>query len=170
MPEDHKPKSDRRRLDRLDRRILALLQLNNRASLARIAQSVNSSRSVVQRRISHLRRSRTIQSDVSIIKRNAVAGLSAFIINLHVRRERSDLLEAFVQSVEGLPEVQQCYFTTGRANCMAIVLLRDVAHLDEFIETNFVDNPFIRRVHARLVTREIKVGLAIPIGPHQPSL
>ena len=164
MQENHPPKQDMVSIDRLDRRILLLLQASNRASLTAIARCVNSSRSVVQRRISRLRRSRTIR-DVSIVRREAVGNLTSFIVHLSVRKERSDLLQNFVRRIGDLPEVQQCYLTTGRANCIVVVVLRDVGHLETFITANFADDAFVRRTHARLVTRELKVGLTVPIDP-----
>ena len=115
-----------------------------------------------------MRQSKTIR-DVSVIRREAVSDLTSFIIHLSVRKERSDLLQSFARRVSELPEVQQCYLTTGRANCMVVVVLRDAAQLEAFITANFAEDAFVRRVHARLVTREIKVGLAIPIGSDELS-
>ena len=154
-------------MDKLDRRILQHLQTDNRASLVAIARCVNSSRSVVQRRISRMRRSRTIR-DVSVVSREALGNLASFIVHLSIRKERSDLLRAFVRRVSELSEVQQCYLTTGRANCTVVVVLREASQLEAFIAENFADDAFVRRVHARLVTREIKVGLAVPIDPDDP--
>ena len=169
MRGNHPPKRRTARLDRLDRRILSHLQTNNRASLDVVARNVNASRSAVQRRISKLRRSRTIRSDVSIVRREAIDNLASFVVHLSVRKERSDLMQAFVRRVETLPEVQQCYLTTGRTNCMVVVLLHDAAHLEAFIAANFGDDRFVRRAHAHLITREIKVGLSVPIDPEGPT-
>ena len=71
--------------------------------------------------------------------------------------------------MEALPEVQQCYLTTGRRNCVIITLLRDANHLEEFVEANLANSSFIHRIRTRRVTREIKVGLTIPIDPGGPS-
>lgn len=163
MTKDRAPKLKRRRLDDLDRRILVVLQTDSRTSLDRIARRVNSSRSVVQRRISQLRRTRTIRNDVSIIHRGAIDGLATFVISLGIRRRRADLVADFILRMKALPEVQQCYLTTGRSNCVMIALLRNASHLEEFVDANLANQSFIRRIRTRLVTREIKVGLAIPI-------
>ena len=85
------------------------------------------------------------------------------MISLTVRDEKGELLQAFCEKVRALNQVQQCYLTTGDANCILVALLNDTEALHVFVSEHFMDNPFVCRFRSHLVTRPIKVGLAVPV-------
>ena len=153
--------------DRLDRKLLTLLQSSNRMPLDWLAEEVGSSKSAVQRRLERFRRRGIIKADIAVLDPCRLDGLQTFLIRLDVRDEKANLLAAFKAMVQGLPEVQQCYLTTGRRNCVLIAMLPDEAALERFADAYLRDSPFVRRFHARLVTQGIKVGLAIPLEPSE---
>lgn len=151
------------RFDRVARHLLALVQRNSRRSLDRLAHAVGSSRSAVQRRMELFRRTGVIKRDVALVDRRLVSRMETFIIHLELRCERRHLLDQFRAIVDDLPQVQQCYVTTGRLNCVAVVLLPNADELDAFVVEHFSDSPFVRRYRTRLVTRELKASLAVPV-------
>ena len=151
------------KLDLIDRRLLSLLQRNSRLSIEQLAHDVGSSRSAVQRRLDRLRKKGVVQQDVSILNRAAIDRFETFLVHLAIRRERLDLFDGFMDLMRSLPEVQQCYVTTGGLNCVAIVLVPDTEALESFLTEHLGDSPFVRRYRTRLVTREVKVGLTVPI-------
>lgn len=152
-------------LDSLDRKLLTLLQKDNRASLGDLARIVGSSRSAVARRLRRLRAEGVIRSDVAVVDRQRLGSLETFVIQMEVRRESGRMASDFTAQMLELPEVQQCYLTTGTTNCVLIVLVWGSAQLEEFVEEHLVDNPFVREFTTSLVTRDIKVGLGVPILP-----
>ena len=155
--------SRRNKLDLIDRRLLSLLQQDNRMSLDELAEAVYSSKSAVQRRICRLRHDGIIRNDVAVLEPGLIEPLERFVVCLNVREERGDLLRTSCENVGALPSVQQCYLTTGDANCVLVVLLPNGQALRGFIEEHFTDEPFVRGFQAHLVTKGIKVGLSVPI-------
>lgn len=113
------------KLDLIDRRLLSLLQRDNTLSLSVLATEVYSSRSAVQRRLRRLRQDGVIRAEVAIVDPELVPGLQTFVLSLEVREERWELLSRFSRKVDGMPEVQQCYLTTGDSNCVIVALLPD---------------------------------------------
>ena len=150
--------------DRTSLQVAASLQRDNRQSLDRIADEIGSSRSAVQRRVRRLREAGVVRGDVAVIDRRKLLGLEAFVVDIELRTGRSRLTETFLRTVQALPEVQQCYLTTGRWNCGIVVLLPHALALDAFALKHLVDDPSVRRYKTRLVVRDIKIGLTVPVG------
>ena len=150
--------------DRTALQVAASLQKDNTKSLDRIAEEIGSSRSAVQRRVRRLRDAGVIRGDVALIDARRMLGLETFIIDMQLRTERSDLTARFVRTIRALNEVQQCYLTTGRWNCGAIVLLPDARAFDAFALAHLADDPSVRRYKARLVVRDVKISLSVPVG------
>lgn len=151
-------------LDAIDRKLLAALQECNRASLESLAETVGSSRSAVGRRLRRLRLDRVIRREIAIVDQRRVGPLETFIIHTEVHRGNGSMASAFLAGVRELPEVQQCYLTTGTINCVLIVVVRDSSAIETFVDEHLVDNPFIRTFTTSLVTRSVKVGLGVPTG------
>ena len=151
-------------MNALDRNLLGLLQVDNQLSLDELAEHAGSSRSVVHRRLRDLRGGGYIRADVSILDPNVVGDLQTFVLQLSVRQENSKLLDTFIDSVSELPQVQQCYLTTGSANCVVVLLLEDAEALDRFVAHHFTDDPFVCRFRSNLVTRNVKLGLTLPLN------
>lgn len=153
--------------DRVTWRLLSLVQSNNRRSLSDLARDTGSSRSVVQRRLNALRRIGAIRRDVALLDRRLVGRLETFIVRFELRWEHRQSFDRFRTMVCELPEVQQCYITTGRLNCIALVLLPGADALDAFVARHFADNPLVRSYRTSLVVRELKVSLEVPV--HRPN-
>lgn len=151
------------KLDGVARRLLALVQVDNRRSLDDLARDAGSTRSVVQRRLQLLRSTGVIRKDVALLDRRLVGGTETFIIRLELRWRHRRLFDQFSAKVRDLPEVQQCYLTTGRLNCIAVVLLPDADALDAFVCEHFADSPLVRGCRTCLVTRELKASLELPL-------
>lgn len=86
-----------------------------------------------------------------------------FVVEVELERERVDLLDEFRRSVTALEEVQQCYYVTGRADFILIVMADDMPSYERFTRRVFTENPNIRRFHTNVVVDRVKVGLSVPI-------
>lgn len=150
-------------LDTIDRKLLAVLQECNRASLENLAKTVGSSRSAVARRLRRLRDGGVIRGEIAVLDGRRLGPLETYVVRLTVRREIGQLASAFFARMNELPQVQQCYVTTGSTNCFLIVVVRDPIELEDFVDEHLVDGPCVREFTTSLVTRSVKVSLGVPI-------
>ncbi len=67
-----------------------------------------------------------IAADVAMVRPEAMGLSMTFIVEVELERERPDLLDEFRRSVRALAEVQQCYYVTGRADFILVILTRDM--------------------------------------------
>lgn len=150
-------------LDDIDRRLLELLQRNNRLTADELGEKAGISRSSVQRRMQRYRSEGIIEADISVLSAKAVGRPLTFIVEVELERERTDLLDEFRRSMMALEDVQQCYYVTGHTDFILVVTSQDMATYEEFSRQVFTDNPNIRRFHSNVVVNRLKVGLNVPL-------
>ena len=110
-----------------------------------------------------MRREGVIRSEIAVVDQSLVSPVQTFVICLSLRDENSEGLRSFCAKVQDLQEVQQCYLTTGDANCVLVALLPNAEALRAFVGEHFTDDPFVYRFRTHLVTEPVKVGLSVPI-------
>ncbi|HRF20380.1 MAG TPA: AsnC family transcriptional regulator, partial [Chitinophagaceae bacterium] len=73
-------------LDEFDKKILNLLQQNNRITAEKLGSMLSLSTSAVQRRLKRLRQDKIIEADISIISQSAVGfGITCIVdVTLHL--------------------------------------------------------------------------------------
>jgi len=150
-------------LDEFDREILRRLQLDARATGEDIGAAVHLSAAAVQRRIKLLRQSGVIAAEVAIVDPVAVGQAMSFVIGVELERERADMLDAFRRAARADPNVQQCYYVTGVADFILIVVARDMADFEAFTRRLLFDNANIRRFTTSVVMSRDKIGNTVPI-------
>lgn len=150
-------------LDKITRRILALLQQNNQLTSEEIGEAVGISASTVQRRIKYLRESKIIERDVSILSPELLGRRLMAVIQIEMERENPNVLGELKKAMSGRPEVMQCYYVTGEADFIAIVTFADMLEFEKFCEEHLLGNKNIKRFHTSVVVSRVKVGLAVPI-------
>lgn len=150
-------------LDQTDRAILAVLQHDARLSTDALADRVGASRSSVQRRLKRLNETGVIEREIIQLNPQKTNALMTFVVEVELERERVDLLDDFKRSMLALEEVQQCYYITGHADFILIVLVKDMNDYDRFSRQVFVENPNIRRFATSVVVDRVKASLRVPL-------
>jgi len=150
-------------LDDIDKRLLSLLQKNNRLTADELGEKVGTSRSSVQRRLKRFRDEDIIEADISVLSPKAVGRSMTFIVEVELERERTDLLDDFRRSMLALEDVQQCYYVTGHTDFILVVTAVDMTAYEEFSRRVFTENANIRRFHSNVVVSRVKTGLDVPL-------
>ncbi|MBX2829709.1 MAG: Lrp/AsnC family transcriptional regulator [Rhodospirillales bacterium] len=150
-------------LDDTDKKLLEMVQRNNRLTADELGDHVGTSRSSAQRRMKRFRDEGIIEADISVLSAKAVGRPMTFIVEVELERERTDLLDEFRRSMLALNDVQQCYYVTGHTDFILIVTSTDMAAYEEFSRQVFTDNPNIRRFHSNVVVNRVKAGLQVPL-------
>lgn len=152
-------------LDDFDRGILERVQRDARLTAEVIGADVGLSAAAVQRRLKRLREAGVIVADVAVVDPIAVGQAMTFIVGVELERERADVLDAFRRAARADPNVQQCYYVTGVADFVLIVVARDMADFEAVTRRLLFDNANIRRFTTSVVLARDKVGSAVPVKP-----
>jgi Lrp/AsnC family leucine-responsive transcriptional regulator len=150
-------------LDEFDKRLLRLLQQNNRRTASELGEVVGLSSSAVQRRLTRLREEKVIEADVSVIS-PGVAGLGiTCVVDIVLVEGHSRALEKFKSAMQQCSEVMQCYYVTGTYDFVIIVNARDMQEYEAFTKKWLMGNPHLKHFYTHVVMDRVKVGYSLPV-------
>jgi len=150
-------------LDRLDMAILQVLQVDNKTPQRTIAERVNLSAPAVQRRIKRMEASGVIQANVAQIDPAKVGRAITLFVEVEMESERAERFDAAKRSFADAPEVQQCYYVTGEADFILIVVVRAMADYEALTRKLFFENNNVKRFRTFVSMERVKVGLTVPL-------
>ncbi|MBC3878157.1 Lrp/AsnC family transcriptional regulator [Undibacterium sp. FT79W] len=159
-------------LDKIDRKILAILQADGRLTNQEVAERVNLSPSPCLRRIKRLEESGVIRKYVALLEPAKIGlGLLAYV---NVRLEKHNDLpgksgsrsprDDFSASVEQWPEVVACYAMTGEMDYLLRVHVEDMNHFSRFMMETLLRHPAVLDVKSSFALQQIKETTAMPVS------
>ncbi|MES0139537.1 Lrp/AsnC family transcriptional regulator [Mesorhizobium sp. M0016] len=153
------------RLDRLDARLMSIVQAHNRHTTEELGEMVGLSATAVQRRLKRLRDEGVIEADISVVKPKAIGRPIAMLVSVSLERERVDIVDRFKQSIRQTAEVMNGYYVTGDADFVLIVTARSMEDYEVFTRKFFYENPDIKGFKTMVIMDRVKVGFSVPIDP-----
>jgi Lrp/AsnC family leucine-responsive transcriptional regulator len=144
--------------DEYDKKLLQLLQHNNRLTTEELGSKVSLSQSAVQRRLTKLRAEKIIEADVSIVSAAAMGIGITCIVDVILREGSSKDIEKFKRAMRNCTEVAHCYYVTGTYDFVLIVHARDMAHFESFSKKQLADNINLKHFYTHVVMDKVKEG------------
>lgn len=152
-------------LDIFDRKILSLIQRDNRQTAAQLSGKVGLSPSACHRRLQRLREAGVIAADIAVVNPAAVGRRVTLIVSVTLEREQTDVVSAFKRAAREAADVMQCYYVTGSVDFIMILTARSMEAYDAFVERFLFANRNVRRFETYVVMDRVKVGFDLPIDP-----
>ena len=153
-------------LDKIDARLLDLVQRNNRLTSEELGAKVGLSATGVQRRLKRLRSERVIESDVSIVSPKAVGRTVTTLLFISLERDRADIVDRFKQTICSMSEIMSAFYVTGEADFVLLVTARNMEDYERFTRRIVYENADIKSFKTMVVLDRVKAGFTVPI----PSL
>ena len=119
------------KIDNLDRKILEFLQKDGRMAASHIADELDISIPTVTDRIKKLSESGVIQGFHATLDPKLL-GLDVSAI-ITVISESSEHYKEVIQAARNMPEVVQCYSTTGKGSHTLIIVAKNSQALEELL-------------------------------------
>ncbi len=149
-------------LDEFDREILAILQRDNLTPQRTIGEAVNLSAPAVQRRIKKMTEAGVIQANVAIVDPAALGHSITIFVEVEVISETAEQIEGAKREFAAIPEIQQCYYVTGEADFILVILVPSMAAYEALTKRLFFGNNNVRRFRTFVAMDRIKIGLEVP--------
>ncbi|MBA4053094.1 MAG: ArsR family transcriptional regulator [Marivirga sp.] len=150
-------------IDEYDKKLLRLLQQNNKLTTEDLSLAVNLSQSAVQRRLTKLRNEKIIEADVSIISPVAAGIGITCVVDIILHEGTSKAIDQFKTIMQTCTEVAQCYYVTGTYDFVLIVNTKDMSHFEQFSKKYLMDNPNLKHFYTHVVMDKVKVGYSVAI-------
>lgn len=152
------------KLDRIDRAILREMQRNGRISNLELADKVGLSATPCSRRVKRLDDSGLIDRHVTLLKPEALGLNLTAMVGISMDRHTPDRFERFEQAVTNMPEVLECLIVTGQsADFLLKVVVRDMAHYEQFLLGHLTRLDGVTGVHSSFVLREVIKKTELPL-------
>lgn len=150
-------------LDRFDLAILERYQRDTQLPAKTIGDAIGLSAAAVQRRLKRLREDGVIERECAVLAPKALGMTVTCIVTVDLDREGSVDLERFRRDMLRRREVQQCYYVTGQADFVLIVLAPDMEAYDAFTREALMADSNVRSFTTHVVLERVKVSLDVPI-------
>jgi Lrp/AsnC family leucine-responsive transcriptional regulator len=140
-------------LDKVDRDILNILQVDARSSASSIAEKVGMSVPAVADRIKKLQDSSVITGFTTLLNHRKVGlDVSAFIT---VISESSSHYSEVIKKTNSSPEIIQCFTTTGNGSHVLLALVEDTYSLEKLLR-KIQGWPGVMRTETQIVLSSYK--------------
>lgn len=149
-------------MDRLDRKILRLLQENATLAVADIAKKVGLSTTPCWRRIQKLEEEGVIRRRVAVLDPTKVNAKVTVFVAIRTNMHSHEWLQRFSEVVQEFPEVVEFYRMSGDVDYLLRVVVPDIAAYDAFYK-KLIGKIEIRDVSSTFAMEQIKYTTELPL-------
>ncbi|MCC0043685.1 MAG: Lrp/AsnC family transcriptional regulator [Brucellaceae bacterium] len=149
-------------MDRLDRKILRLLQENTTLAVADIAKKVGLSTTPCWRRIQKLEEEGVIRRRVAILDPTKVNASVTVFVAIRTNMHSLEWLKRFSEVIQEFPEVVEFYRMSGDVDYLLRVVVPDIAAYDTFYK-KLIAKIEIRDVSSTFAMEQIKYTTELPL-------
>lgn len=151
-------------LDRLDIRILSVLQEDATLSAAEIAERVGTATATCWRRMQKLERDGLVRARVALLDRERLGMNLMVFAHVKLANHGRDSLARFEQAVRGYPEVLECYTLLGETDFLLRIVTRDIKAYEAFFLDHLSRIAGVQSVSSSIALSIIKETTSIPLA------
>jgi Lrp/AsnC family transcriptional regulator len=149
-------------MDKLDKRILDLLQQDGALTAAAIADRVGLSKAPCWRRIKRLQDDGVIKCTVALLDARALNLGTTVFVTLKTAQHNAAWFEQFVRAVREIPEVTEIYRMSGDVDYLMKLKVSDIASYDA-VYKRLIRSVQLSDVSSAFAMEEIKQTTSIPL-------
>lgn len=149
-------------MDKLDRKILALLQKDCSVPVADIAERVGLSKAPCWRRIRGLQERGVIKNTVALLDAKALNVGTAVFVTVKTDNHSAAWFNRFVGAVREIPEVTEIYRMSGDVDYLLRIVVPDIDAYDAVYKKLIASVDFLD-VSASFALETIKYTTALPL-------
>ena len=145
-------------LDEIDMQILKTLQRNAKLTTKELADAVHLTPTPVFERQKRLERQGYIKRYVAVLDPEKLGlGLLVFC-KVKLKQINHEIADSFVRRVQRMPEVLECYNTSGSYDYLLKVRASGMKQYQEFLLTKLGDIDSVGSIESTFVMSEVKQG------------
>lgn len=150
-------------MDKIDRRLLALLQQDCSLSLQELADAVNLTTTPCWKRLKRLEEAGVVKARVALLDPEKLGlGLTAFVL-IKTQQHSSQWYSQFVAAVDAMPEVLGFWRMAGEYDYLMRVQVADMKRYDDFYKRLVNRVPGLSDVTSSFAMEQIKYTTALPL-------
>lgn len=152
-----------RELDKIDRKILRILQDNGRVSFTELGERVGLSTTPCTERVRRLEREKVITGYYARLDPQYVkAGLLVFV-EISLAYKSGDIFEEFRRAALRLPNVLECHLVSGDFDYLIKARISEMASYRKLLGSTLLTLPHVRESKSYIVMEEVKETACLPV-------
>ena len=151
-------------LDETDRKILRILQHNSDLTVKELAAKLHLSTSPTFERQKRLERDSYIERYMAVLNPRKVGNGIMVLCNIRLKQHSQELIQEFMDVVQNLEEITECYNTSGDYDFLIKVYAHDMKSYQQFMLNTLGTINCIGSLHSIFVIDETKNTHGVPIS------
>lgn len=150
-------------LDEYDRKILRALQENADFSMADLGNLIGLSHTPCWRRLKRLEVEGVIRGKVTLLDAKKIdlsVRVHAFVT---AKNHDEEALSAFEAAVHSIPEIVECYSTSGDKDYILQIVINSVDDYEQLLRKTLLKLPNVGSIHSTFSLKQIKYTTQLPI-------
>ena len=150
-------------LDKIDIKLLQILQQNSNITTKELAAKVNLSSTPVFERVRRLEKEGYIKRYVALLDAEKLNRNLCILCNVKLKQHNGTLGREFMAAINAIPEVTECYNISGDFDYMLKIYVRDMKHYEAFVLDSLGAIPSVGSLQSNFVMSVVKQSPEIPI-------
>lgn len=151
-------------LDATDKRILTALQKRGRMSNAELSEKANLSPSACHRRVQRLEADGYIRDYVALLDARKMNVPTTVFVEITLRAQADDVLDAFEKSVARIPDVLECHLMAGSADYLLKVVSENTEDFARIHRQYLARLPGVAQMQSSFALRTVFKTTALPVS------
>ncbi len=151
------------KIDAIDLNILRALQENAKLTTRELAEKVNLSSTPVFERLKRLEKSGYIKKYTAIINAEKLKMGFMVFCNVKLKNMNRQIAEEFESTIQGIPEVTECYNTSGNFDFLLKIHVADMQQYREFLFNKLGKINSLGTLESVFVMKEIKHNYSVNV-------
>lgn len=144
--------------------ILAELQRDSRQTVQQLAERVGLSATPCWKRVKDMEAAGIIRGYTALVDREKVGLKQLVVVEVNLERHTEDVVQQFERAVAATPQIVRCLSTTGQADYIITVLVRDIQHYEQLLHSTLFKLPGVNHIRSSIVLKEVKFEVRLPVS------
>jgi len=151
------------KLDKIDRKILDILQANAKITNAQLAQKIGLSPAPTLERVKKLENSGIIKSYHAKVSNEHVGlGVSTFVM-VSLKGHNKENIDVFIESIEQIDEVIECHHITGSGDFILKIIAQDIPSYQKLMLERVSNIEVVDNMQSMVILSTFKDSKVMPI-------
>lgn len=150
------------KLDQIDLKILKLLQENSKITNLELSKKIGLSPAPTLERVKKLEQTEVIQSYHAKVDATKIGlNVSTFVL-VSLAWQKDNALENFIEKINGVDEVTECYIITGDGDFLLRVICKDIPAYEQLLFKKLSQIEEVERLKTLMTLSKVKKSKILP--------
>jgi Lrp/AsnC family leucine-responsive transcriptional regulator len=149
------------KLDRIDRKILDILQSNSNITNTQLAADIGISPPAMLDRVKRLENTGIIRKYVALVNQEKLNKGVMVLVTISLTEHEKQAVDVFKQKIDNLPEVLECYHIAGDYDFMLKVIVANIREYEIFVLEKLSNVGGISKIKSSFVLSTVKFSTKV---------